>query len=297
MTSLPPAPTTPACALDRWLAETLRPRDAEALRHAYRLLEAPTASQSIPAPLRDIAAPLGVSRERARQLLARALSRLAESAAAPTPALDELLQSARALLRRAHGTLRRDDAIPAAPAFGAAAPWPVLRLLADILPAPAFLLHRDFLTLASADLADAAESYFLAALRAATTLLPLAELADAAPDAIADALPPRDRQALFAALALAIPGVVLTRDGRVALVDVGLPDLLCALLADRPDSTLSALVQAYNLLVFPRCQLGLGHVRLHLLRLPSVIRPTPNHYRLAEPHQPALPLNGTPSAP
>lgn len=280
--------------LARWLTRTLNPRDADAFRLAYRLDGPLPRSVPLPATQSEVGKQMGISRERARQRLFRASRLLREAFAAPAPPLARFIDAARAYLVQCGGTLLRDEPLAPPPAtpvpadFATSSPFAVLRFLADFLP-DVFVLHRDFVTLAPVPLVEASETYLLERLRTAHALLPLSELVADAPLPLRDALPPLRLANLLSALALSIPGLVLTRDDRVATAEAGVPELLCELLSSRPDATIPDLLQAYNLLVRPPSQLGTGHLRAHLLACPLITRSSPNHYRLAAPLQPSLP--------
>lgn len=293
MTSPSDAPpkvnSVPASPLNRFLESVLPVRDAEALRLYYRLDAPLTPSQKCPALQREVAKPMRISRERARQLIDRARSQLAAAFQAPSPLLRALIGAALAYLSAIGGTLRRDDAssLPPPPEFGPSAPYAVLRMFSEFLPA--ITEYRGFLTLAPPSAAETAELFLLARLRAATSLQPIDELADSAPADLASALPPGHLAVLLKALALALPDITLTLDARVALTSVAGPELLAELLSARPDATLPVLRTAYNLLVPPEAQVGQGHLLAFIHASDVFEKTTPGHYRLRRPHQPPLP--------
>ncbi len=278
-----------ASLLIRFLGLALPVRYAEAICHYYRL-DAPLApSQKCPALQREVAKPMRISRERARQLIARSHGILAAAFQSPPPLLRSIVDDSIAYLNALGGTLRRDAALPRPPPpeFGAASPYAVLLLLSEFVPQ--ITAYRDFLTLAPPATAEAAELFLLARLRAATSLQPIDELADSAPSELATALPPGHLPALLKALALVLPDITLTHDGRVALTAVAGPELLAELLSARPDASLPVLRTAYNLLVPPEAQIGQGHLLAFIHASDAFEKTTPGHYRLRRPHQPPLP--------
>lgn len=293
MTSPSDAPekglVVPPSPLIRFLGLALPARDAEAICHYYRL-DAPLApSQKCPALQREVAKPMRISRERARQLIDRARGILADAFQSPPPLLRSIIDDSIAYLTALGGTLRRADAppLPPPPEFGPASPYAVLLMLSEFVPQ--ITAYRDFLTLAPPATAETAELLLLARLRAATSLQTIDELADSAPSDLAAALPPGHLAALLKALALVLPDITLTHDGRVALTSVAGPELLAELLSTRPDASLPVLRTAYNLLVPPEAQVGQGHLLAFIHASDTFEKTTPGHYRLRRPHQPPLP--------
>ena len=308
--SLPAPP-----ALGDALSALLPPRRALALLAAYRATPSPAPSLLPPTPdallalaahpernratLREIAAVLFVSRERARQILARARSDLASS-----PAADRLLAPLRdavsAWLDASGGALAPADLLAPPPALAPLlppfTPAAALLLLHDLSPLAPPHLHRSFYSLHPPQLLEAVEAFLLEHLLAGAPLLPLAEIAPAL-HARLPAIPPAHALPLLLRVADSLPSVLLTLAGEAGLRRPASAELLRSCLAPLPAATIPDLVQRFNLRVRPASQLGSGHIRALLLRDPLVRRVSPGHYALPTGHQTSLPLHPTPEPP
>lgn len=283
MSATPPPPNP--------LDAILPPRLAELVPLSYRFAVADPSPAKHRAPLRELAKHFGVSRERARQLRARALSLLSAPGAAR---LLSPLRAAACAFLDARGSTLSPDALSAHPSpFPPALPaLPFFLLLSDIAPgAPPFFFRGFFSTLSPDVLALAAEAFssLLDALRLSPVpLRSLEALAKRLPEL--PLLPLSARRPLLLALASSSPGALLTRDQRCGPADRALPALLRALLSRHPSSTLPNLVERFNALVHPHCQVGSGRIRAALLADPAVGRPSVGHYALiAKPSAPRTP--------
>lgn len=259
----------------RWLSTLLPDRWHAALSHR-RALDAEGAAPSLhDIPLARVGAALGITRERARQLLdlSRAFlaAPLAQTLAAP------LYDAARTTLDAAGGALSPAEWLQAAgdsPLWADISPAGALLVLHDAAPAR-IVLHRGLFASIPPDALDALDTRLHDALRQAGGLLPLATIPGAPP-------------ALYNRLAQTLPGVLVLRDGRGGLLDRDAPRLLREILLVRGPLRLDAITAAYNALACPASQRGIGLVRQWLLADPAVHRPAPNLYALAPGYQPTL---------
>ena len=269
----PPQPSPMPFA--RWLA-TLLPDRWHAALHHRRALDAEGASPALhEVPLARVGTALGITRERVRQLLdlAHALlaAPLAQTLAAP------LYADARAALDASGGALSPAEWVQTAqesPLWADASPTAALLVLHDAAPAR-IGLHRGLFTSLSPDAADALDARLRGAIRQAGGLLPLATIPGAPP-------------ALHLRLARRMPDLVVLRDGRAGRLDRDAPRLLREILLVRSPQRLETIASAYNALVHPESQRGIGLVRQWIRSDPAIRRLSPNLYALAPGYQPSL---------
>lgn len=276
----------PRLNLREWLALFLPARLADALQIHFGLREPAAALALHEATLRETGFKLGVTRERARQLLALAFDTLRQ--ALPLFAAEPLFRAAEKALRSAGGVLdaatlaRRTDA-----AWGGASPGGVFLLLARLLPGR-IVVYRGFFSEFSDTLLDRAEKALRDRLLLAHGLLPVSEIAAGLPKS---ARPPGQRPAepLLLALLRHLPDTLATRDGRAGLAARTGAELLREILA-AGEAPLRTLVDAFNEKVYPECRRGSGYVRDVLHRDPRIRKTAPGRYALPGGLQPPLPL-------
>ncbi len=276
----------PRLNLREWLALFLPARLADALQIHYGLQESAAALALHEATLRETGFKLGVTRERARQLLALAFDTLRQ--ALPLFAAEPLFRAAEKALRSAGGVLdaatlaRRTDA-----PWGGASPVGAFLLLARLLPGR-IVVYRGFFSEFSDTLLDRAEKALRDRLLPAQGLLPVSEIAAGLPKS---ARPPGNLSAepLLLALLRHLPDTLATRDGRAGLAARAGAELLREILATG-EAPLRTLVDAFNEKVYPECRRGSGYVRDVLHRDPRIRKTAPGRYALPGGLQPALPL-------
>ena len=278
----------PPLDLLEWLGLFLTPRLADVVRLHYGL-DDPAASLCLhEAKLRDTGFKLGVTRERARQLLGLATRTLRQ--ALPLFAAEPLFRAAENLLREAGGALdsaalaRRAD-----PDWGGASPVGAFLLLSRLIPGR-LVLYRDFFSGFSAKLVERTEKALRDRLAAATGLLPVSEIAARLPRS---ARPPGvpSAEPLLLALLRHMPDTFATRDGRAGLAARDGPELLRETLADTGEAPVRILVDAFNARLCPECRRGSGYVRDVLARDPAVRKTAPGRYVLPGGLQAQLPLH------
>ena len=280
----------PALNLREWLALFLPPRLADAIELHFGLRDSAVALALHEARLRDVGFKLGVSRERARQLLGLAFAALRQ--ALPLFAAEPLYRAAFAALRSAGGVLDGPDLARCAdPAWGGASPVGAFLLLAQLVPGR-LTLYRDFFSEFPATLVERAEKHLRDRLAAAQGLLPLAEIAAGLPKS---ARPPGAASAepLLAALLRHLPDALALRDGRAGLAARDGAELLREILAGG-EAPLRTLAAAFNARLHPECRRGSGYVRDALRRDPRVRRTAPDRYALPGGQQTELPLAAPP---
>lgn len=265
----------PPMPFARWL-ETLLPDRWHAASVHRRALDADGAALSLhEIPLARVGSALGITRERARQLLdlAHALlaAPLAQALAAP------LYADARTALDASGGALSPAEWLQAAgvsPLWADASPVGALLVLHDTAPSR-ITLHRGLFSSLAPAAADVLDTRLRDALRQADGLLPLGVLPGAPP-------------AMYLRLARRMPDVIALRDGRAGWLDRDAPRLLREILLARGPRRLDSLAADYNALVHPESQRGIGLVRQWILADPAIRRLSPNLYTLAPGYQPSL---------
>ena len=277
----------PRLNLPEWLVLFLPPRLADVVRLHYGLQE-PSATLSLhEAKLRDTGFKLGVTRERARQLLRLAFDALQQ--ALPLFAAEPLFRAARAALHAEGGVLdspalaRRTD-----PDWGGASPVGAFLLLTHLVPGR-LVLYRDFFGEFSAALVERAEKAMRDRLAAAKSLMPISEIAARLPKS---ARPPGvpSAEPLLLALLRHMPDALATRDGRAGVAARDGAELLRETLAAIGEAPLRTLVDAFNEKLHPECRRGTGYVRDILQHDPLVRKTAPGRYVLPGGLQTALPL-------
>jgi len=286
------AGTPPDLSLSEWLALFLPRRLAEVLRLHYAL-DHPAAGLALhECRLRDTGGRLGVTRERARQLLATAFDSLRQ--ALP-------LAAAAPLFRAADDDLRAHGGVLAGPeladlrgtAWTGVSPVGAFLLLTRLLPGR-LVLYRGFFCACSDLQAERVETALRDRLAPSPGLLTITEIARGLPPA---ARLPGDLPAepLIRALLRHLPDTLVTRDDRAGLLERDAPVLLHEILAESGEMPLAGLVDAFNDRVAPECRRGSGTLRNLLLRDPRVRRTAPGRYALPGGHQTQLPLDHPPA--
>jgi hypothetical protein len=261
----------PMCFAD-WLAAMLpdRWRMAVGLRRA---LDGEGAAPSLhERPLAQVGAELGVTRERARQILESALRVLAAPLAQRLA--DGLYESARGILESGGGGLFPSEWVRAAegnPLWSGVSPTGALLVLHQAAP-DRIGLYREMFTVLSAEELDRQDAQLRQALRQAGGLLPLGVLGNG----------------MAGRLARRAPDLLALRDGRAGLVDRDAPRLLHEILLARGPLRLAVLAEAFNAKVHPGSQRGTGRIRMWVLGNPSIRRIAPDVYGLAPGFQPEL---------
>jgi hypothetical protein len=277
----------PRLNLMEWLDLFLQPRLADVVRLHYGLQEPAAALSRHEAPLRDTGFKLGVTRERARQLLRLAFDSLQQ--ALPLFAAEPLFRAAEHLLRAEGGALDPATlAKRADPEWGGASPVGAFLLLTQLVPGR-LVLYRDFFSEFSAKLVERAEKALRDRLSAANGLLPVAEIdarlpKSARPPGVPSAAP------LLLALLRHMPDALATRDGRAGFAARDGAELLHETLAATGEAPLRTLVDAFNERLHPECRRGSGYVRDVLRRDPLVRKTAPGRYALPGGLQAHLPL-------
>lgn len=260
-----------------WLGAMLPERWRRAVEVRMALDGEGTALSLHDAPLGMVGEALGVTRERARQVLGMAGKVLAAPLA--QWAAGRLYGAARAVLESAGGGM-----FPAewAAAAGEEGMWrgvsPVGALLVLHGAAPERIgLHRGLFVSLSVAEAEALDGRLRAAMRQGGGLVPLGVVGGSAKGA-----------AMMERLARTMPDALVSRDGRAGLVERDARRLLREILLARGALRLETLAGAFNASVFPECQRGVGKVREWVLGDAAVRRVDAGVYGLAEGYQPEL---------
>lgn len=270
-----------------WLDLFLPPRLADVVRLHYRLREPAAARNLQEAKLRDTGFKLGVTRERARQLLQLAFETLRQ--ALPLFAAEPLFRAALANLHSAGGVLASAALAHRADSdWGGAAPVGAFLLLTQLVPGR-LTLYRDFFSEFSAKLVERAEKALRDRLNSAHELMSVAEIAAGLSKA---ARPPGvpSAEPLLHILLRHLPDTLATRDGRAGLAARDGAQLLHEVLAATGEAPLRMLVDAFNERLQPECRRGSGYVRDILLHDPRVRKTAPGRFALPGGLQSDLPL-------
>lgn len=254
---------------ERWrLAVTVR-----------RVLDGEGAAPSLhERPLVQVGGELGVTRERARQILESALRVLAAPLAQRLA--DGLYESARGILEAGGGGLFPAEWVQAAeenPLWSGVSPTGALLVLHRAAP-ERIGLYREMFTVRPAEELDRLDAQLRQALRQSGGLLPVGVLGNAA--------------ALAGRLARRSPDLLVLRDGRAGLVERDATRLLHEILLARGPLRLALLAEAFNAKVFPESQRGTGRIRVWVLGDPAIRRLAPDVYGLAPGFQPVLFADG-----
>ena len=260
-----------------WLALFLPPRLVDAVQLHYGLDDPAAAIALHEAKLGDTGFKLGVTRERARQLLGLADDTLRQ--ALPLAAAEPLYGAAAEILRAAGGVLTA--AVLAQnkhPAWGQASPVGACLLLAHLVPGR-IAVYRGFFSAFPPNLLDRAEKALRDRLNAAPGLASIADIAAGLPKS---ARPPGGISAepLTSMLLRHLPDTLATRDGRAGLAGRDGAELLGEILAATGEAPLRILVETFNQRVQPECRRGSGYVRAVLGRDPRIRKAAPGRYAL-----------------
>ncbi|MGD9612686.1 MAG: hypothetical protein AB7V22_07260 [Kiritimatiellia bacterium] len=277
----------PPLDFSEWLALFLPPRLADAVRLRYGLDDPAAALARHETKLGDVGFKLGVTRERARQLLGLAFGSLRQ--ALPLFAAEPFYRAAAAELLAAGGALSAAEwAGHAVPTWGSAAPVGVGLFLAQLVPGR-LVLYRGFFSAFAPSAVDRAEKALRDRLAAANELVPVAALAAGLPKS---ARPPGvpSAEALLRTLLRHLPDALATRDGRAGLADRHAILLLREILAETGELPLRRLGAAFNERVYPESRRGSGTLRAALRRDPLVRKTAPDRYALPAGLQTGLPL-------
>lgn len=277
----------PRLNLLEWTALFLSARLADALQLHYGLHEPAAALARHEAKLRDTGFKLGVTRERARQLIGLALKSLRQTL--PLFAAEPLFQTAEKALHENGGILdpatlaRRTDSV-----WGGASPVGAVLLLTHLLPGR-IVLYRGFFSGFPDVQVERAEMALRDRLALARELLPVSEIAAGLPDT---ARPPGvpSAEPLLLALLRHMPDTLATRDGRAGFAARDGSQLLREILSATGEAPLRVLVEAFNARLHPECRRGSGTVRNLLHRDPQIRRTAPGRYALPGGLQTGLPL-------
>ena len=278
----------PTLSLHDWLALFLPPRLADAIQLHYGLQETSARLALHQVSLRDTGFKLGVTRERARQLLV--LARQALNNPLPLFAAEPLYRAMETALHPSGGVL---DATALAksndPAWNPLSPLGTFLLLLNLAP-DRLTLYRDLCGTLSASLLDHIEKKLRDQMSAANRLLPISEIeAHLPPSARPSGVP--SSAPLLLALLRHMPDTLATRDGRAGFADRDGAELLREILSTSGESPLRTLVAAFNARLHPECQRGSGYVRDTLQRDPLVRKTAPSRYALPGGLQTHLPLS------
>jgi hypothetical protein len=279
----------PPLDVSEWLALFLPPRLADAVRLHFGLDEPSAALPRHAAKLGDVGFKLGVTRERARQLLGLAFGSLRQ--ALPLFAAEPFYRAATAELLAAGGALSAAElAGRTVPGWGRSSPVGVALCLEQLVPGR-IVLYRGFFCAFPVRAVERAEKALRDRLAASVELQPLAELAADWPKS---ARPPgaTDLAPLLLTLLRHLPDALAARDGRAGLADRHAAPLLREILAASGESPLRALVAAFNERVYPESRRGSGTLRNALRRDPLVRQAGPDRYALPAGLQTNLPLRG-----
>ncbi len=271
-----------------WLRLFLPSRLSDALNLHFGLQEPAESIGLHEGPLRETGFKLGVSRERARQLLDLAFHALRQPL--PLHAVEPVFQAAESELRSAGGVL---DASTLAkrhhPTWKDASPVGVFMLLVRLRP-DRIVLYRGFFSLLGDIEIDRVEKAMRDLLQPDRGLQPIADLSVQLPQ---PARPPRlpSAEPLLLALLRHMPDTLATRDGRAGILARDGIEVLCEVLADTGERPLRTLVDGFNRRVYPECRRGSGTIREMLDRDPRIRKTAPGRYALPGGLQSTLPLS------
>lgn len=277
----------PPMNFKEWLALFLPPRLVDAVQLHFGLDNPAPRIALHEAKLSATGFKLGVTRERARQLLGLADDALRQ--ALPLAAAEPLYRAAEDILREAGGVL---DAAALArngnPVWAEVSPVGAFLLLAR-LASGRIALYRGFFSIMSPNQLDCAEKALRDRLAVSRGLLAVADIAAGLPKS---ARPPGGASAepLMRMLLRHLPDTLATRDDRAGLAGRDGAELLCEILAATGEAPLRTIVEAFNQHVYPECRRGSGYVRAALGRDPRVRKTAPGRYALPGGLQAALPL-------
>lgn len=284
----------PPLSLPEWIELFLAPRLADAVKIHHGLLDPATAISLHESKLRETGFKLGVSRERARQILADAFASL--SSPLPLFAARPLFAAALRALRLAGGVLdARALSSLADPAWGGSSPVGAFLLLARVRPGSLFL-YRDFFSAFSPAHLERFENALRDFMLANPGPRPISDLCRGLPPS---AFPPGSSspEPLAAMLLRHLHDAFATLDGRCGLAPRDSAELVREILSRIGESPLRSIVDSFNCLLHPECRRGSGFVRGVLLADPLVRKTSPGRFALPGgiqtffhvPQEPTLP--------
>ncbi|HAL91710.1 MAG TPA: hypothetical protein DCM68_01635, partial [Verrucomicrobia bacterium] len=233
----------PPLNLVEWLALFLTPRLADVVHLHYGLEDPAAPLDRHEAKLRETGFKLGLTRERARQLLGLAFKALRQ--ALPLGAADPLYRAAVDALHSAGGVLDAPAlATHNGSPWGGTSPVGAFLLLSQLVPGR-IVLYRGFFSEFSATRVERTEKVLHDRIAAAKSLLPISEIAASLPKS---ARPPGvpSAEPLLLALLRHMPDTLATRDGRAGLAGRHGAELLHETLATIGEAPLRTLVDAFN---------------------------------------------------
>jgi len=277
----------PTLSLPEWMELFLPSRLVDTLQLHYGLQDSAAALSRHEARLRETGFKLGVSRERARQLIGLATGTLQQ--ALPLYAAEPLYRAAEKILHEDGGVATpKSLAARHGPSWGELSPVGAFLLLTHLVPGR-LTLYRGFFSECAPKLIERAENSLRDQLTAQAGLTPIAQIADnlprsACPPGIPDAGP------LLLALLRHLPDMLATRDDRCGLAARDGSVLLREILATTGETPLRILVEAFNERLYPECRRGSGYIRNALGLDPQIHKSAPGRYDLPGGLQTDLPL-------
>ncbi len=267
----------PSLPLRDWLTLFLTPRLADAIQLHYGLQEPSALLAQHQVSLRDTGFKLGVTRERARQLLGLAHTALRNPL--PLFAAEPIYRALETTLHNSGGVLDTSTLAKSNdPAWSPCSPVGTFLFLMNLSP-NRLTLYRDLCGELSPTRMDHIEKALRDQLSAANRLLPITEIETSLPSS---ARPPNIPSAspLLLALLRHMPDTLATRDGRAGFAARDGAELLREILSIHGESPLRTLVEAFNARLYPECQRGSGYVRDVLQHDPLVRKTAPARYAL-----------------
>ena len=278
----------PPLNLREWLALFLTPRLADALQLHYGLQEPSSLLSLHQVSLRDTGFKLGVTRERARQLLGLAHNTL--RAPLPLFAAEPIYKALETALLNSGGIFDTPSLAKCTdPAWTPASPVGAFLILLHLSP-DRLTLYRDLCGQFSATAMDRVEKALRDQLSAANRWLSISEIEAHLPPSLRPPGIP-SAEPLLLALLRHMPDTLATRDGHAGFAAREGAELLREILATRGESPLRTLVDAFNARLYPECQRGSGYVRDVLQHDPLVRKTAPGRYALPGGLQTHLPIS------
>ena len=278
----------PPLSLPEWLSLFLSPRLNDVLKLHYSLMDSPAVAAVRESTLYQTGLKLGVTRERARQLLQLALKTLRQPL--PLHAAESLFQQAEQQLLAVGGGLSVSALAKLREVtWGAPSPVGTFRLLARLQP-DRIVIYRDFFSPFSDRQLDRTEKALRDRLALTSGPLSIATIATYLPAA---ARPPgiTSTEPLLLVLLRHMPDTFATCDGRAGFIDPHGIAILREILAETGEAPLRVLVDEFNRRLHPECRRGSGTMRRLLSQDPRIRKTAPNRYDLPGGLQTNLPLH------